>query len=190
MRNGPLPQPSNYLGDDPDLTAELAQRLASTAQTTQGIITNYLFYGQRRAADRRVAQRLDGSAELGLECTVAAAKDGASDTLSSTARTARRDLDQAPPPDATACEPGLTDPRAQDARLTFRVVRPDEAAVADRAAQLAARAGGAHHDPGEDPLKLDGLADDPSQRDPLATPAVVSDPGRVTLISDGPARGR
>ena len=190
MRNGPPPQPGNYLGDDPDLTAEVGQRLASTAQTTQGIITNYLFYGQRRSADRQLTDRHDRDAELGRERTMDETRSGTADAVSATVRTARRDVDRPPPPDAPAGESDVTDRQADEARLTFRVVGPDEAPHADKAAHLAANPRDTQHDPSEDPLAVDALADDPSQRDPLASLAGASDPERVTLSAEGPARGR
>lgn len=51
MRSPHTPQPTVNLGDDPDPAAELGPRLAAASQTAQGLLTNYLFYGQRRTAD-------------------------------------------------------------------------------------------------------------------------------------------
>jgi hypothetical protein len=53
MRSQAPPAPSIHLGDDPDPTQELGQRMAGAAQTAQGLLTNYLFYGQRRRAEAR-----------------------------------------------------------------------------------------------------------------------------------------
>lgn len=54
MRTTSLPQPGVNLADDPDLVADLGQRMAAAAHTAQGALANYLFHGERRAtaADR------------------------------------------------------------------------------------------------------------------------------------------
>lgn len=54
MRATSLPQPGVNLADDPDLVADLGQRMAAAAHTAQGALANYLFHGERRAtaADR------------------------------------------------------------------------------------------------------------------------------------------
>lgn len=175
MRNRPLPQPGTYLGDDPDLTADLGQRLASTAQTAQGLITNYLFYGQRRAADSTATQGGERSAEAARERSLHEDRDAAAGALSGTARAARRDVDRTPERDTAPDGSVVTAQQAEEARLAFRVVGP---ARDDQ-------------DPlGDDHLGVDGLAEDPRQRDPLASPTAESDPGRVTLGPEGPARGR
>jgi hypothetical protein len=63
MRSQGLPAPNIHLGDDPDPTQELGQRMAGAAQTAQGLLTNYLFYGQRRRAEARDHNERANSAE-------------------------------------------------------------------------------------------------------------------------------
>lgn len=158
----PLPQPGNYLGDDPDLAADLGQRLAATAQTGQGLITNYLFYGQRRVAEQQQADRQDRDAGRGRESGDESARSNGHRSVAQAARAARDALERAPrtarPATAT-----VTDQQAETARMTFRLV---------------------------DPLAGDALADDPSQRDPLTDPHAAAEPERVTLNAEGPIQGR
>ena len=190
MRTGPLPQPGNYLGDDPDLTAELGQRLASTAQTTQGLMTNYLFYGQRRATDSTQSQVSGRAAEVGLAESLHEARSDTAGSLSATVAGARREVDQPPADQGTPSGTVVTAQQAEAARLTFRVVGPPENTGTDKAAQVVGPAGDEHRLKADDQLAVDGLTDDPSQRDPLANPAADSGPGRVTLGAEGPTRGR
>ena len=185
----PQPQPGNYLGDDPDLTAELGQRLAATAQTGQGLITNYLFYGQRRAAEQQLTEREDRDLERRRERTArtAQADDGAA--LAEAAHRARRELDHVPQLQERAGQSPVTDRQAEEARLTLRLVDPHAAE---------ARTGSEPQSPGpshqeqtaEDHLAVDALADNPSQRDPLADPNAAVDPARVTLGAQDPVRRR
>ena len=97
MRSAP-PQPGNYLGDDPDLTADLGQRLAATAQTGQGLITNYLFYGQRRAAEQQLTDREDRDAERWQEQSADSARAGDRHPVADAARRTRDHLNRAPHP--------------------------------------------------------------------------------------------
>ena len=186
----PQPQPGNYLGDDPDLTAELGQRLAATAQTGQGLITNYLFYGQRRAAEQQLTERADRDTERRRERTAHTAHADDGNVLGEAAHRARRELDHVPQLQERAGQSPVTDRQADQARLTLRLVDPH---VAE------ARTGSEPPSPGptlqvqtaEDHLAVDALADNPSQRDPLADhPSAATDPARVTLGAQDPVRRR
>lgn len=184
----PQPQPGNYLGDDPDLTAELGQRLAATAQTGQGLITNYLFYGQRRAAEQQLTEREDRDLERQRERTAHTAQSDRH-SLAEAARGARRELDHAPQPQDPAGQSPVTDRQAEATRLTLRLVDPHstEARTGPEPHSL-----DASHRPAttEDHLAVDALADNPSQRDPLADPNAGVDPARVTLGAQDPIRRR
>jgi hypothetical protein len=185
----PQPQPGNYLGDDPDLTAELGQRLAATAQTGQGLITNYLFYGQRRAAEQQLTEREDRDTERQRERTAHTAQADDGNALAEAAHMARRELDHAPQLQDRAGQSPVTDRHAEEARLTLRLVDPHNAE---------ARTGSEPQSPGprpqlqtaEDHLAVDALADNPSQRDPLADPNAATDPARVTLGAKDPVSRR
>lgn len=188
MRSAP-PQPGNYLGDDPDLTADLGQRLAATAQTGQGLITNYLFYGQRRASEQQLTDRQGRDAERWQEQSADSARAGDRHPVADAAHRTRDHLNRAPHPQGAPIESTVTDGQAETARRTFRIVAPPDAEP---------RTGSAHHDPAdpgdqqqpiEDHLRVDALADDPNHRDPLADPSAAVVPERVTLNAQGPVRG-
>ena len=168
----PAPPPGNYLGDDPDLTADLGQRLASTAQTAQGLITNYLFYGQRRAADQdtTLAGRLDATAEREHDTREALT------VTPMRAQTARREVHPTPEPEPD--HEATTEQQAQTARLAFRIVTPSQATA------------GSPLPGADDPLAVDGLAHDPNRVDPLAGSAAPSASNGLTLDPDSPDRGR
>jgi hypothetical protein len=185
----PHPQPGNYLGDDPDLTAELGQRLAATAQTGQGLITNYLFYGQRRAAEQQLTEREDRDLERRREGAAVTAHADDHHALTEAAHRARRELDQAPQQHERAGQSPVTDGQAEATRLTLRLVDPHS---------TEARTGPESHslDPShqyattKDHLAVDALAQDPSQRDPLADlNAAVGNTG-VTLGAQDSVRRR
>lgn len=183
----PQPQPGNYLGDDPDLTVELGQRLAATAQTGQGLITNYLFYGQRRAAEQQLTDREDRDIERQRERTARTAQADGGNALTEAAHRARRELDHAPQQHDRAGQSPVTDRQAEETRLTFRLVDPHATGV---------RTGSEPHsvDPShqhattEDHLAVDALAHNPSHRDPLADLNAAVDPGQVTLCAQDPVR--
>lgn len=73
MRSPHTPQPNVNLAEDADPASELGPRLAAASQTVQGLLTNYLFYGQRRAHTTtgpdahalRERQSIDASEERG-----------------------------------------------------------------------------------------------------------------------------
>ncbi len=177
MRGAPAPQPSHYLGDDPDLTAELAQRMAATAQTGQGLLTNYLFYGQRHAAAQRGA---DAHERRSLDGGDRGATVGRADTVHSVtgqADTARHDLVPQPSPGGPPSIP--SERRVEVPRLRFRVVEPANPTPGPRDITADSLAGDRH--PPNDHLAVDGLADDPHQRDPLADPGAAMLPRPVTL---------
>lgn len=178
MRGAPAPQPSHYLGDDPDLTAELAQRLAATAQTGQGLLTNYLFYGQRHATeqrgnDERERRSLDGGAgaDVGRADTV--------HSVSGQADHARHDLAPQPGPGERPIRSIRSERRGDVPRLRFRVVESQASTPGPRDTPGEAMAG--DRQPLADHLAVDGLADDPHQRDPLADPRASVLPNVVTL---------
>lgn len=183
------PQPGNYLGDDPDLTAELGQRLAATAQTGQGLITNYLFYGQRRAAEQQLTDRADSDLERQRERSAHTGHADDHRALAEAARGARRELDHAPQPHDPAGQSPVTAGQAEATRLTLRLVdsRSTEARTGPEPHSL-----DASHRPAttEDHLAVDALADNPSQRDPLADPNAGVDAARVTLGAQDPIRRR
>lgn len=70
MRSPHDSQPKVNLGDDPDPAAEIGSRLAAASQAAQGLLSNYLFYGQRRS------ERVDDLQRQAM--TRAAAEDAAS----------------------------------------------------------------------------------------------------------------
>lgn len=181
----PQPQPGNYLGDDPDLTAELGQRLAATAQTGQGLITNYLFYGQRRAAEQQLADREDRDVERQRERRAHTAQAHDGNALGEAAHKARQELDRTPPrlQDPAGQSP-VTDRKAEATRLTLRLVEPRTGSEPQSVDPSW------HQATAQDHLAVDGLADNPSHRDPLADPNAPDDPARVTLSAQDPVRRR
>lgn len=123
MRTPHSPQPTVNLGDDPDPGAELGQRLAAAAQTTQGLLTNYLFYGQRRqsdsAQDPRRAEAGDRSHDRSED------ERRTNDVTRADRRREEMQNQLATPPANPAAGQGsdpVSDRQAADTRLTFRVV--------------------------------------------------------------------
>jgi hypothetical protein len=185
----PQPQPGNYLGDDPDLTAELGQRLAATAQTGQGLITNYLFYGQRRAAEQQLTERADRDLERQQERTTRTAQADHGDALAGAAHRARRELDHAPQPRDPAGQSPVTDRQAEATRLTLRLIDPS-ATEARTSSGMQLPGPSLQLQATEDHLAVDALADNASHRDPLADPNAAVVPARVTLGAQDPIRRR
>lgn len=188
MRSAP-PHPGNYLGDDPDLTADLGQRLAATAQTGQGLITNYLFYGQRQAAEQQLTDRQGRDAERWQEQSADSTRADARHQVAHAAQRTRHHLNRAPHPENAPVESTVTDGQAETARRTFQIVAPQKAGSRTGFAQHDPADPGDQQQPIEDHLKVDALADDPNHRDPLAGPSAAVLPEQVTLNAQGPVRG-
>lgn len=123
MRTPHNPQPAVNLGDDPDPGAELGQRMAAAAQTTQGLLTNYLFYGQRRQSD---TAQLARRAEVGDRSHDRSEEERRTNdvTRADRRREAKQDHFATPPANPAAGQGSdpVTERQAADARLTFRVV--------------------------------------------------------------------
>jgi hypothetical protein len=185
----PQPQPGNYFGDDPDLTAELGQRLAATAQTGQGLITNYLFYGQRRAAEQQQADRADRDLERQREGAAVTAHADDHHALTEAAHRAGRELDQAPQQHERAGQSPVTDGQAEATRLTLRLV--DRHSTEARTGPEPHSLDASHqYATTEDHLAVDAMAHDPSERDPLADLNAAVDPAPVTLGAQDSVRRR
>lgn len=178
----PQPQPGHYLGDDPDLTAELGQRLAATAQTGQGLITNYLFYGQRRATEHQLTDRADRDLQRQREQTAHAERGNA---VAEAAHRARREFDHTPRQPDPAEQSPVTDRQAEATRLTFQLVNPHPTQ-----AKPQSEAPSQQQATAEDHLAVDALAHDPTQRDPLTDPHAPDGPAPVTLGAQDPVRRR
>ena len=169
MRNPLPPGPGINLGDDPDPASDLGQRLASTAQTAQGLLTNYLFYGQRRQAEHGDAER--GHRRGGVDA------DGRSETTRRTRDTHASDAAAAQPerlPQAREPSPRAAPPaQPQAPRLHLRLVHSDEHhASTDPLARDALA-----EPPPRDPLRRDGLAEGTEQHPTPGAPDLSHDPG-------------
>lgn len=162
MRSPHNPQPNLSLGDDPDPASELGPRLAATSQTVQGLLTNYLFYGQRRSNDPAPA----GVQRLGAERRHEAQDEH--DRSSMTSRThgaagsqpADRPEVLSPAHEASLQPAGSLAEGTEASRLQL-VLRPDRGA--NSAEQSLYRT----QTTAEDPLARDALTNDPVGRDPL-----------------------
>ena len=172
MRSASPPQPGVHLGDDPDPATELGQRMAATAQTAQGLLTNYLFYGQRR---QHVAQHSEDHDRLHDEH-----RDGHEETDRGHEQTrVSRRTEPVTPEAPTRRRPGAARAAAPTSsgppRLHLRLIRPDQ------------------DDPlGADPMARDGLAegitpDVALTRDGLTAAPVAPEPGAGDAgLSSGP----
>lgn len=189
MRSAASQQPGINLGDDPDLPAELGQRLAATAQTAQGVMTNYLFYGQRRAAEDQAAHGDEQSAEGRPDEAAEATRAQTGATVRKQEQQARTALDATPSRAGGEGDQSVGEGPARSPRVAFHLVPQQADPVDEKSAQLAAsecQLDGL----ADDPLSVDALADDPNHRDPLQAPATRPDSGAVTLGTDGPMRRR
>lgn len=167
MRSPVPPSASINLGDDADPASELGQRLAATAQTAQGLLTNYLFYGQRRQAEaqhgERTQRRGDGESDGRHEAT-----RGTEETHASRGDAVR----QARLPQPPGSSPAAASPLAPETpRLHLRLVHTDDHHASDDLLAhdaLAAR-------PRADALSSDGLVEG---TEPVATggPDLSNDP--------------
>lgn len=165
MRSAIPPQPGVHLGDDPDPAAELGQRMAATAQTAQGLLTNYLFYGQRRQHEAQQAERHerrhDGAGDVRLEAERNSRQVGAGGRVAPSAHQHR-------PARTTPAADGPTGATTPDRpRLHLRLVRPNDSDA-----------------PGFDPLAQDGLAADVTAKDPLTRDGLTDGPTQSPGASD------
>lgn len=189
MRSAPSHQPGVDLGDDPDLPAELGQRLAATAQTAQGVMTNYLFYGQRCAAEDQAVHGDEQSAQARPDEAAEATRAQTGATVRKQVQQARTALEATPSRAGGEGDQSVGEDPARSPRVAFHLVRQQADPVDEKSAQLAASEGQLDA-LCDDPLSADALADDPNHRDPLQAPATRPDSGTVTLGTDGPSRSR
>lgn len=189
MRSAPSHQPGVNLGDDPDLPAELGQRLAATAQTAQGVMTNYLFYGQRRAVEDQVVHGDGQRAQARPDQAAEADRAQTGATVWKQEQQARTALDATPSRTGGQGDQSVGEDPARSPRVAFHLVPQQADPIDEKSAQLAA----SEHQLdalGDDPLSADALADDPNHRDPLHAPATGPDSGAATLGTDGTSRSR
>ena len=148
MRAPHTSQPAVNLGDDPDLAAEIGQRMAAGSQTAQGLLTNYLFYGQRRQSDAR--SRVAGGDRNGHAHEDAEEADRTT-RISASRREAsyQEQHAQAPPTAADLERPDIAAAGGRIPRVTFHLV-PDMRSKARFGSPAPAVAAG----PAESPLTM------------------------------------
>ena len=157
------PQPTIGLGDDRDPASELGSRLASASQTVQGLLTNYLFYGQRRSDDRAVpaVQRLAG--ERGHERHSEDARSSFTDHTRQATGPGPEGPQELPPPTAAATSGRAVSAPSESAGRRLQLVLSNEPS-GDHPNATATDASMSPHDP----LAANALTDDFLAQDPLA----------------------
>ncbi len=166
MHNPHNPQSSVNLGDDPDPAAELGPRLAAMSQTVQGLLTNYLFYGQRRSTqgtDRAArAEGMDHAQDF-LAVQQGSSTSDRTASVAGIGRTAAQTEGSGSRASKAAC-PGRTADTGAGTIVRHLEMRP-----ASREAGPAATLQG-------DALSRDSLADDPLTQDRLSAPTLRAVP--------------
>ena len=155
MRSPHNPEPSLNLGDDPDIGAEIGSRLAASSQTAQGLLTNYLFYGQRRSGTGQGAAATDLARGRAHERSSEGARSAAVGQCAQTAENSQADTRGAPVL-ALPGEGRPSGPAGTVGKPKLRLVLRSEGS------------GETKHE--ADPLAAESLGDDPLAKDPLVTP--------------------
>ena len=173
MRSPHNPEPTLNLGDDPDLGAELGSRLAASSQTAQGLLTNYLFYGQRRSGTGQGAAATDLSRGLAHEQSTEGARSAEVGHSAQTADHSRTET-------RGALDAAFSGEGSLPTGVPDRVGRPKL-----RLILRSERRSREDHKQSSDPLAIDSLGEDPLDNDALSKAPIVG----TSTAQPGSTRG-